>query len=105
MVVRYGFHPRCGETVVATGRRRHAGGAALTIRQADGTLAQLPVWMTEEQAATMAVTEFPRLPLACLRELRLELDACQCLLRDEGRRPVRICCSFSMWRRRDRSRP
>ncbi len=86
MVIRYGFHPRCGETVVVTGRYRHGDGAALTIRQPDGSLAQLPIWMTEDQAATMAVAEFPRLPLACLRELRLELDACQRSLRDEGRR-------------------
>ncbi len=87
VVIRYGFHPRCGETVVVTGRRRHGDGAALTIRQPDGSLAQLPVWMTEDQAAAMAVAEFPRLPLACLRELRLDLDACQSSLRDEGRRP------------------
>jgi hypothetical protein len=87
VVIRYGFHPRCGETVVVTGRYRHGDEVALTIRQPDGTLAQLPIWMTEDGAATMAVAEFPRLPLACLRELRLELDACQRLLRDEGRRP------------------
>src|SRR3954466_4665260 len=30
--------------------------------------------------------QIPRLPLACLRELRLELDAWQSLLRDESRR-------------------
>lgn len=32
------------------------------------------------------VTEIPRLPLAYLRELRLELDACLSLLRDDSRR-------------------
>ena len=46
----------------------------------------MPIWMTEDRAAAMMVTENPRLPLACLRELRLELDAWQSLLRDEARR-------------------
>jgi hypothetical protein len=69
------------------GRHRHGDEVALTIHQPGGTLAHLPIWMTEDQAATMAIAEIPRLPLACLRELRLELDACQSSLRDEGRRP------------------
>lgn len=87
MVIRYGFHLRCGETVVVTRHYRHGDEVALTIRQPDGSPAQLPIWMTEDRAAAMEVAEFPRLPLACLRELRLELDACQSLLRDEGLRP------------------
>ena len=48
---------------------------SLTIRQPDGTLAQLPIWMTEDRRSD-DVTEVPRLALACLRELRLEFDAC-----------------------------
>jgi hypothetical protein len=32
----------------------------------------------------MAVTEIPRLPLAHLRELRLELDTCLSLLQDDA---------------------
>ena len=85
-IIRYGFHPRCGETVIVTGRNRHGDEVALTIRQPDGTLAQLPIWMTEDRAAAMMVTEIPRLSLACLGELRLELDACLNLLRDDSRR-------------------
>ena len=85
-IIRYGFHPRCGETVIVTGRNRHGDEVALTIRQPDGTLAQLPIWMTEDRAEAMRVTEIPRLALACLRELRLELDACLSLLRDDSRR-------------------
>jgi hypothetical protein len=85
-IIRYGFHPRCGETVIVTGRNRHGDEVALTIRQPDGTLAQLPMWMTEDWAEAMMVTEIPRLSLACLRELRLELDACLNLLRDDSRR-------------------
>jgi len=42
--------------------------------------------MTEDRAEAMRVTEIPRLALACLRELRLELDACLNLLRDDSRR-------------------
>jgi hypothetical protein len=85
-IIRYRFHPRYGETVIVFGRNRHGGDVALIIRQPDGTLAQLPVWMTEDWAAVMMVTEIPRLPLAYLRELRLELDACLSLLRDDSRR-------------------
>jgi hypothetical protein len=84
--IRYGFHPRCEETVIVRGRNRRGGEVALTVRQPDGTLAQLPIWMTEDQAPAMMVTQIPRLSLACLRELRLELDAWQSLLRDDPRR-------------------
>jgi hypothetical protein len=42
--------------------------------------------MTEERAAEMMVTEIPRLSLACRRELRLELDAGQSLVRDDSGR-------------------
>lgn len=85
-IIRYRFHPRYGETVIVAGRNRHGDDVALTIRQPDGTLAQLPIWMTEDWAEAMMVTEIPRLPLAYLRELRLELDACLGLLRDDSRR-------------------
>lgn len=85
-IIRYRFHPRSGETVIVTGRNRHGDEAALTIRQPDGTSVQLPIWMTQDRAAAMMVKEVPRLSLACLRELRLQLDACQCLLRDDSRR-------------------
>ena len=85
-IIRYRFHPRYGETVVVAGRNRHGDEVALIIRQLDGTLAQLPIWMTEDWAEAMTVTESPRLPLAYLHELRHELDACLSLLRDESRR-------------------
>ena len=83
-IIRYRFHPRYGETVIVAGRNRHRDDVALTIRQPDGTLAQLPIWMTEDWAEVMMVAEIPRLPLAYLRELRLELDACLSLLRDDS---------------------
>ncbi|ABE63812.1 hypothetical protein Nham_3072 [Nitrobacter hamburgensis X14] len=86
MIIRYRFHPRYGETVIATGGNRHGDEVALIIRQPDGTLAQLPIWMTEDRAEAMMVTESPRLPLTYLRELRLELDAGLTLLRDDSRR-------------------
>jgi len=82
VTIRYSFHPRCGETVMATGCRRHGDEVALIIHQPDGTLAQLPLWMTSHRAAEMMVTEIPRLSLAMLRELGLELDAWQSLVRD-----------------------
>jgi len=68
--IRYVFHPRYGESVVVVGRNRHGDEVALTIRHPDGSLAQLPIWMMEERAAAMTLTERPRLRLACLRELR-----------------------------------
>src|ERR1700739_4937057 len=85
-IIRYGFHPRSGETVIVTGRNRRGEEVALTIRQPDGTLAHLPIWMTQDRAAAMTVTQVPRLSLATLRELRLALDACLSLLRDDSRR-------------------
>jgi hypothetical protein len=63
------LHPRYGQTVTVTSRIRRGNDVAVTIRQPDGTLAQLPIWMTEDSAEVMAVTEIPRLPLAHLREL------------------------------------
>ncbi len=85
-IIRYRFHPRYGQTVIVTSRNRRGNDVAVTIRQPDGTLAQLPIWMTEDSAEAMVVTEIPRLPLAHLRELRLELDACLSLLQDDSRR-------------------
>lgn len=84
-IIRYRFHPRYGETVTVAGRNRRGDEVSLTIRQPDGTLAHLPIWMTEDQAEAMMMTERPRLPLAYLHELRLELDACLTLLRDDSR--------------------
>jgi hypothetical protein len=84
--IRYRFHPRYGEGVVVAGRNRHGDEVTLLIRQPEGTFAQLPIWMTENQAEAMIVTEHPRLPLAYLFELRRELDACLSLLRDDSRR-------------------
>jgi len=85
-IIRYRFHPRYGQTVTVTSCNRRGNDVAVTIRQPDGTLAQLPIWMMEDTAEAMAVTEIPRLPLAHLRELRLELDTCLSLLQDDSRR-------------------
>jgi hypothetical protein len=85
-IIRYRFHPRYGQTVIVTSRNRRGNDVAVTIRQPDGTLAQLPIWMTEDSAEAMAVTEVPRLSLAYLRELRLELNTCLSLLHDDSRR-------------------
>ena len=85
-IIRYRFHPRYGQTVIVTSRNRRGNDVAVTIRQPDGTLAQLPIWMTEDSAEAMVVTEIPRLPLAHLRELRLELDTCLSSLHDDSRR-------------------
>lgn len=44
------------------------------VEQPDGTLAHLPAWMTSPAAATPPLVDTPRLPVACLRELRNILD-------------------------------
>jgi len=45
VTIRYRFHPRCGETVIATGSKRHGDEVALIIRQPGGTRVQLPLWI------------------------------------------------------------
>jgi hypothetical protein len=47
-IIRYRFHPRYGQTVIVTSRNRRGNDVAVTIRQPDGTLAHLPIWMTED---------------------------------------------------------
>ena len=84
--VRYAFHPRFHEEIVVVGRQRYCGEAAYVGRQPDGSLALVPVWMTEVPAAAMAIVEMPRFSLACLRDLRREIDDCLKSLRDDSRR-------------------
>ena len=84
VIIRYRFHPRCGEIVIVAGRNHRGDEVSLTIRQPDGTLTRLPIWMTEDRAAAMTVRERPHLSLACLCGLRRELDTCQSLLRDNS---------------------
>ena len=62
------------------------GNVLLTIRQPDGTLAQIPSWMLEEELAAVTVVDTPRLTLSCLRSLRQELDACLLSLGGDSRR-------------------
>jgi hypothetical protein len=53
-IIRYRFHPRYRQTVTVTSCNRRGNDVAVTIRQPDGTLAQLPIWMTEDSAEAMA---------------------------------------------------
>lgn len=55
VVIRYPFHPRCGERITVIGMNNYRGESYLTIRQSDGTLALLPPWMADEDAARMRV--------------------------------------------------
>ncbi|MER8563917.1 hypothetical protein, partial [Mesorhizobium sp. M0767] len=86
-IVRYAFHPRSGGEIFVTGRQRYCGEPAYVGRQPDGSLALIPIWMTEEIALTMAVREAPRFPLSCLRDLRREVDACLRFLQSDSRQP------------------
>jgi hypothetical protein len=85
-VIRYAFHPRSGEEAVVVGRQRYCGEPAYVGRQPDGSLALVPIWMTEEPAAALALVKAPRLSLSCLRDLRREIDACLSLLDGDSRR-------------------
>ena len=46
----------------------------LVIQQPDGTLAQVPEWMTAPEAGSADIRDEPRLSLTLLRELRLGAD-------------------------------
>jgi hypothetical protein len=59
-------------------------GPACVCRHPDGRLALVPIWMTEERAAAMAVTDAPRFPVSCLRDLRLESTAALSSLDDSS---------------------
>ena len=55
MQVRYAFHPRAGEEIIVAGLQRYCGEPAYVGRQLDGSLALVPIWMTDDPAALMAV--------------------------------------------------
>ncbi|MEM5292544.1 DUF5372 family protein, partial [Paraburkholderia sabiae] len=74
MIIRYPFHPRCGERITVIGMTNYRGESYLTIRQPDGTLTHLPPWMTDEDAARMSVVVQPELPHAVLIELLRLVD-------------------------------
>jgi hypothetical protein len=67
--------------VAVTGRNSFRELALLIIRQPDGTLAQLPEWMTHPEAGSLAIgCDTPRLSLPALVGLRATLDTALALL-------------------------
>lgn len=72
--IHYPFHPRCGQMVPVTFRRRFAGEDHLVVVQPDGTLALVPSWMAEAVAGSATLTTCPRLSVGRLIELRARLD-------------------------------
>ena len=72
--IHYPFHPRCGQMVPVTFRRRFAGEDHLVVVQPDGTLALVPSWMAEAVAGSATLTTCPRLSVGRLVELRARLD-------------------------------
>ena len=75
VVVRYPFHPRCGECINVIGMNRYRGESYLIIMQPDGTRAHLPPWMTGEEAARMSIIVQPELPHTALVELQRLVNA------------------------------
>jgi hypothetical protein len=55
------------------------------VRQSDGTLTHVPCWMMQEAASDHVVGPDPLLPLAQLRDLRIEVDALLVFLRSDSK--------------------
>ena len=55
----YPFHPRCGETVLVQRRFAYRGIDLVVIPQPDGSIACIPEWMTNEQAARFKLSIEP----------------------------------------------
>jgi len=72
--IHYPFHPRYGQIVPVTFRRRFAGEDHLVVIQPDGTLALVPSWMAEPMAGSATLTTCPRLLVDRLVESRARLD-------------------------------
>ena len=86
--ITYPFHPRCGEMASVVGRQHHGGAEHFVIRQPDTTLALLPAWMTQPDAAgSAALVAHPRLPPGALAALRALVDTL--LVSSDGDSPRR----------------
>jgi hypothetical protein len=86
--IHYPFHPRKGQVVSVSFRRRFAGEDHLVVVQPDGTLALIPSWMAEESAGSTILTASPRLVVGRLLELRTRLDALLACSRGESAPPA-----------------
>ena len=65
-----------GREGAVSGRNSFRGVGMLVVRQPDGTLAHLPEWMSQPEAALLSITdEMPRLSVLVLAGLRATLDA------------------------------
>lgn len=72
--IHYRFHPGHGQRVTIIRRHRFRGEAAYVVEQPDGSLTQLPTWMTEPAAALLRQVTDPLLPIQSLLELRRLVD-------------------------------
>jgi len=59
--IHYPFHTRRGESAEIVRRDRFRGISMFVVRQRDGALVQIPIWMCALAAATMAVKDQLRL--------------------------------------------
>lgn len=55
----------------------HNSVASIGLCLLDGTLVEVPEWMTQPEAATFSLRSPPRIPLTILRDLRSMLDSAQ----------------------------
>lgn len=102
--ITYPFHPRCGETVQVLQRLTLNDAEFIVIPQPDGSVAQLPVWMTQCSAAECQIREVPRIPLEMLRLLRAEIGAVLGFLQSESTSMTEKAADAATNQRRRKSR-
>ena len=73
--VAYPFHPLCRRPAVVVADQFHNGSRHLTLRVGDGSSCLVPAWMIDPAAASVKIVDVPRLPVACLLDLRALLDS------------------------------
>ena len=70
VVIHYRWHPLCGQSLTATGRKRWPVGDHLICHRPDGTGLLLPEWMTvPEHCAALRLVDSPHVSVAALVEL------------------------------------
>jgi hypothetical protein len=78
--IHYPYDAPAGLTLRVVGASEHRGERFVIAYQPDGTRTRVPQWMTCPESARLSVHSPPRLSIASLRVLRLEVDSASSLL-------------------------
>jgi hypothetical protein len=73
-VITYPFHPLVGRTVLVIGDHEHDSVHHFLIRQPHGGSFQVPGWMLDPAACSIAIVAVPRIPVGQLLRLRSLVD-------------------------------